>query len=341
MSKARKKLSQRAINAVEAVITGNQITNGDVLAPYRSGPKLVDFFIDFGCNDTYGAGFPSRHVYAKDSLRSLDQETQWAAVEAAVDPAHYLEFEGGVDPAVEHINKYLAFDGLELVFSRNRYRMARANDSLVQVEDVALAVDPLAQEFIEEQINKCQTKIRDEDYDGAITNARSLLEAVLRELEQYLVVEPAKPDGDLGKLFKRVQKKLNLEPSRQDISDSLKQVLSGLSSIVNGIAPIRNRMSDAHARSFKPARHHAKLAVNAAHTAVDFLVETYRYQVQKGVSRPCRGELKECVAIPAVNTKTTFQSEIGFSYPERLITSIVLANQIWQTISPCLNVAWG
>ena len=60
---------------------------------------LVAFFNDFGCNDFYGAGFPSRHTYVKDRLRSLDKDSQWSAVEAAV----------------EHINKYLAFDGLLLV----------------------------------------------------------------------------------------------------------------------------------------------------------------------------------------------------------------------------------
>ncbi|TWT66654.1 abortive infection family protein [Allorhodopirellula solitaria] len=280
------KLSQRAINAIELVVSGNPTASGDVLAPYRSGPKLIDFFADFGCNDVYGGGFPSRHVYAKDSLRALDKDTQWKAVEAAVDPAHFLEFDGGVEQAVEYINKYLAFDGLRLVSSRNRYRMARADDSLVEVEDITIAVDPLAQEFVEEQLYKCRVKIRDEDYDGAITNARSLLEAVLSEIQVRLIAEPQKADGDLGKLFKRVQKALNLEPSRPDVADSLRQVLAGLSSIVNGIAPIRNRMSDAHARSFKPTRHHAKLTVNASHTAVDFLVETYSYQVTKGAVHP-------------------------------------------------------
>lgn len=90
-------------------------------------------------------------------------------------------------------------------------------------------------------------------------------------------------DGDLNKLFNRARKLLNLDPSRKDISDSLKQVLSGLSSIVSGLASMRNKMSDAHAGNYKPSRHHAKLAVNAAKTLADFLFETKAYQIKKGL----------------------------------------------------------
>jgi hypothetical protein len=77
-----------------------------------------------------------------------------------------------------------------------------------------------------------------------------------------------------------VQKELNLHPSRSDISDTIRQVLSGLNSIVNGLAGMRNKMSDAHA-GYKPAKHHAKLAVNAAKTLADFLFETHAYQAEK------------------------------------------------------------
>jgi hypothetical protein len=42
-------------------------------------------------------------------------------------------------------------------------------------------------------------------------------------------------------------------------------------------------MSDAHARSYKPAEHHARFVVNAAKTAIDFVVSSYRYQQKKGL----------------------------------------------------------
>ena len=52
--------------------------------------------------------------------------------------------------------------------------------------------------------------------------------------------------------------------------------------IVNGLAAMRNKMSDAHAASYRPDRHHAKLAVYAATTLADFLFETKSYQHQRG-----------------------------------------------------------
>jgi hypothetical protein len=46
---------------------------------------------------------------------------------------------------------------------------------------------------------------------------------------------------------------------------------------------MRNRMSDSHAANYKPGRHHAKLAVNAAKTLADFLFETMAYQDSRGL----------------------------------------------------------
>ena len=47
------KISERTIKRLGEIITGNKS-----LSPYRSGPKLVSFFNDFGTNHTYGDGFP-------------------------------------------------------------------------------------------------------------------------------------------------------------------------------------------------------------------------------------------------------------------------------------------
>lgn len=76
---------------------------------------------------------------------------------------------------------------------------------------------------------------------------------------------------------------MNLDPSREDLNDRLREILSGLISIVSGMSGLRNRMSDAHVRKYRPERHHAKLAVNTARTVCDFLEETYNYQRERGV----------------------------------------------------------
>lgn len=55
------KISEHAITALQKVITGDPLGYGkEAIAPYRSGRELVNFFNQFGANDVYRSGFPSR-----------------------------------------------------------------------------------------------------------------------------------------------------------------------------------------------------------------------------------------------------------------------------------------
>lgn len=278
-------LSNRVISAVQRIITGDPAERSAPLSPYRSGPALVDFFNELGFDYVYPArgGFPSRWSFTEDRLRNLNgTDLIVTAVEAAVDPAEYLGTDFGVEAAVSYLNKYLEFDGFCLVRSGKRYRLRRATEQTIPIEPPLAPEDHLSHEFIAEQIEKCDKKLAAEDYDGAITNARSVVEAVLSDIEARLDPRPPPYDGDLPRLFKRVQRLLNLDPQRPDISGSLKQLLGGLASVIAGLAPLRNKMGDAHVRSYRPARHHAKLAVNVAKTLVDFVYDTFEYQKSRG-----------------------------------------------------------
>lgn len=282
-------LSKRTLTAVQKVITGDKLTpNGAPIAPYRSGPQLVAFFNELGFNDSYswGGGFPTRSVFADGRLAQLNGQLGIVhAIETVMNPAEFVETEFKPEPVAEYLNKYLAADGWEVVASGERYRLRRRGESLVACEAKLEPHQHASHEYIKEQLDKCERKLREDDYDGAITNARSVVESVLADVERRLDPSPPKYDGDLGKLYKRVQKLLNLDPERKDISDNLKQLLGGLASIVAGLAPLRNKMSDAHVRTYKPARHHSKLAVNAAKTLLDFVYDTFEYQKAAGKIR--------------------------------------------------------
>ena len=167
--------------------------------------------------------------------------------------------------------------------SNGRFFKNRDGD-LVKIESTPfLDSGKIDEGYIHEQIYKCEKKINIEDYDGAITNARSLLEAVLTGIEKRIVENTPEYSGKLNRLFNRVRKQLNLDPSREDLNDRLKEILSGLISIVSGMSGLRNRMSDAHVRKYRPDKHHAKLAVNAVNTICDFLIATYEYQRKRGL----------------------------------------------------------
>ena len=91
-------------------------------------------------------------------------------------------------------------------------------------------------------------------------------------------------DGDLPKLYKRVRKLMNMDdgPYREKEMDSVLQLLRGLTTVVDGLAGMSNKMGDRHALTKPPAKHHAELAVNAAKTLCRFLVASYVYQVERG-----------------------------------------------------------
>lgn len=253
--------------------------------PYRSGPQLVKFFNQFGARDVYpsGGGFPTRRIYAQDKLRELNGAVVMKEVlSKALDPREFSRASANADEAVKLINENLKYDGYEVVPDGLTFKVRDMSAGKVKLEASAKIPDELSQLTIDENIRKCETKLSEGDFSGAITNARTLIEAVLIGIEKDLDANAAEYDGDLVRLYKRAQKLLNLEPDRKDISDSLKQILSGLTSIVSGLAAMRNKMSDAHAATFRPNRHHAKLAVYAATTLADFLFETKNYQQQRG-----------------------------------------------------------
>ena len=252
------------------------------MSPYRGGPALVQLFNEFGANDIYGQGFPSRWMYAEEKLRSLNGTSAIDAIlRRVLDPREYFDSELNELDAISYVNQWLKYDGYEVVIDNGIAKIHDLSGGTVSFKHPFQGSDEESHLFIDEQIQKAETKISESDYDGAITNARSLLEAVLSELESTLDKNPPHYNGDLPKFYKRVQKLLNLEPGRPDIDGPLKQVLSGLISIVGGLAGLSNRMGDRHVRSYKPSKHHAVLIVNSAKTLANFLFETYKYQVKR------------------------------------------------------------
>ena len=114
------------------------------------------------------------------------------------------------------------------------------------------------------------------DPEGAITAARTLLEAVCKHILDEQSVEYADAD-DLPKLYKTTANSLNLSPS-QHTEQVFRQILGGCHAVVEGLGALRNRHSDAHGkgkRGVRPAPRHAELAVNLAGTMATFLIATW------------------------------------------------------------------
>jgi len=278
------KISERSIKRLGEIITGDK-----AISPYRSGPKLVSFFNEFGTNHSYGQGFPSRWSFAEDCIRQFnDTSTLKKIIVSALDPRDFMgatvydqttreNKPANLQEALTYLNEILAYDGFEIVPHGKSYDIVDRTRGEIVV-DVKLEPSHLSHAFIMEQIEKCRTKTSQGDYDGAITIARSLVEAVLAAIEKEFDSYAPEYDGDLPKLYKRVQKHLNLSPDNPKISNSLKQILTGFISIIGGLSGLSNKMGDRHVREYKPAAHHAVLIVNAAMTFSNFIFDTHAYQ---------------------------------------------------------------
>lgn len=136
--------------------------------------------------------------------------------------------------------------------------------------------------LINEHNRKCHEKILAGDFSGAITNSRSLLEQILREIELsiYQKENPGSRlpgyDGKIENLMNRVFTKLNITEHLTDKPKrGYEKIESGFKDINSGISVLRHGMSDAHNISFSPSKKDALLAVNSAKTLANFLVEVY------------------------------------------------------------------
>ncbi len=158
-------------------------------------------------------------------------------------------------------------------------------EGLTLQSPVSLVATPILKEVnsihVQEAWNKALER-RLTDPEGAITAARTLLEAVCK----FILDETDQPydnNDDLADLYKKAAQQLNLSPSQHE-EQIFKQILGGVNSVVTGLGSLRNKLGDAHGKgkiSVKPSLRHAQLAVNLAGSVATFLIETWEARAVK------------------------------------------------------------
>ena len=260
---------------------GRLIAGDTGSTPYLSGPKLVDFYNECGFDDIYGEGFPSRWRYSTDKVIASNGTPRLKKIlEDFIDPRRFNGDEKLVDTVASEINQLIKYDGFSLIKNGDIYKVANTRGSFIEAE----VVSTIGHEFVKEQIQKCQQKIASEDFNGAITNARTLCEAVFIHIIEAVEGVDVKNDGNIMNLWSRVKKVLKIDLSKDEVPDFIFQILSGLSSSLNGLAGLSNNASDRHANKFNTKRHHAKLAVNSTMTLCDFLIDVFNERAKKIVA---------------------------------------------------------
>ncbi len=265
------KISQKTLEVLRDVITGYE-----KLSPYKRGPELVKFFNSLGFNDEYGQGFPSRWYYVETRLNDLNKQGRISDVfYAYFSPINFIGEEYSLNELISLINKYLEFDGYKLEIQNKKVKIISITDEIIETKEIY----KLNNEVIKENIDKCDKKIKESDFTGAITNARTFLESLLLYIYKDIKKENYIFTGDLPRLYKDISKliKLNIEKNTEG---DIKKVLSGLTSIVSGIAGISNSVADRHGRltqyDEEMIKHLSILIVNSVKT-----MSLYLYNVMK------------------------------------------------------------
>ena len=159
--------------------------------------------------------------------------------------------------------------------------------SINEGSDVILnGLNEVSFEYVKEQTSKCDEKIRSGDFEGAVTNAKSLMETICLYIYEEISGESFIYDGHLSKLHKKVADLLKMTPDLYE-DQNLKKILSGISSIVQGVSEVRNSKSDAHGKSpsdikYRIDERHATFVVNLAKTVSEYLYLSFdKYQENK------------------------------------------------------------
>jgi hypothetical protein len=257
------------------------VTGDDGFFPYKKGLELVILFNKFGFKDIHPESLSSegsRGSYTRERIKRFKNFNDLKRlIEIIVDPKSFYGLGIIVENAVIHMNEYLKFEGYEVRHDGKSYRLFSDNEKVVEHKTTST----LSYEFIAEQIGKCEEKLSVGDYDGAITNARSLIEAVSIKLIETKEKQNYKSSGSLIAIFKDLKKALNMAIDKERYPPYLIEILSGLGNIIQGMAELTNKAGDRHNRVYKPQKHHAKLAVNCAFSFCDFILESFYYQQGK------------------------------------------------------------
>ena len=124
---------------------------------------------------------------------------------------------------------------------------------------------------IQDALQKCMER-KDNDPDGALTSARALLEAGLKFILDEENIEYSQ-SIELPDLHKLAVKSIKFSNSPED--QALKQILGGCTSIVRGVATLRNQLGDAHGKGKDAAYaepHEAGFSIAVTCAVLEYLI---------------------------------------------------------------------
>lgn len=266
---AKQHLTQAALNEFE-----------DVLANFKLS-EIQSIFEGAGIHCETKPIYPikrrqlARHYYANLNLTSWnDVQKLITAFEDLFD--QLLQAKGQnqgaseIQPTIDKLLRRMSREGF-------RYEGQR----FISTEKLGVdanALIALTEASISEHVEKARAKIKRCDFSGAISSAYTLVESFLKKLLSQILPQLNENEGDIRELYKMLSGPLHLNPAGEHLETYLRSILQGLKSQIGGLYELANKAGDRHTRRYNPEMHHAKLAVNAAYTLCEFLLDSFEYQ---------------------------------------------------------------
>jgi len=279
-------LGPKAFEAVLGIITGGPGggKNPTPFATYRSGTELESFFRKCGV-DFHLKHLESRVPGARRALASINEGPEGFPIIKDIIETLIDEYDDDDDSGemVKYFNNRLVLDGLQIVEDDDEFRLVRVGEDVELIDAVEEAVDWLDLDSVRSEIERARSHV-ETDPEDALTAACSTIESICKcLLDEMGMPYPAKQD--ISGLVKELSKHLDLSPGRADLTNDIKQILSGLISVTSGIGALRTHGGDAHGRGRKKTpvdARIARLAIHAASTVSLFYIETWNCVKRNG-----------------------------------------------------------
>lgn len=274
----------------------SNIEKGIFLNLFNRGGYVLDFTTaEFDMFTMQSVGVPLREKYQLSKGRSLAAYVNEAdgheADKLLLDLLDYYEVHYGpeYDPGQsESFNSYAHDKRMRSVYEKCR-KIADREKAISAPLDASAEYLKKAfdSDYMESQIDLLM-KMRTEKPTDAIGKSKDLIESCCKTILEAQGIEWDK-DWNVAQLAKKTAKVLDVDGSEiesgSEAGKLVKQILGSLQGIASGVAEFRNKFGSGHGKSASfqelPVRH-AKLAVGASVTLVEYFWETYEWRKKQG-----------------------------------------------------------
>jgi hypothetical protein len=148
---------------------------------YRSGPQLIAFFQEFGFNDSYGQGFPSRWKYTDDRLSEINGTPAIdKCIKKIFAPVNFISRFSILDSLIKDFNQYIAFDG---------WKVQRRDKEIIFEKATKIDFEDNQNDIIEDEFLKREFSDIDFEGLGLDCGLTELLETRFEEIQKCFVAK--------------------------------------------------------------------------------------------------------------------------------------------------------